>query len=252
MSEALKGRKSWIVRPRTAKLMIMVALSAKAVLEGNALFRQLPAATIDKIVALSTTRSFPKEALIFSQGDAGDAFYGIVSGVVRISAISADGDEIYLRDFKPGDTFGEIALLDGQSRTANATTKLPSELIIIQRNQFLSLLEQEPKLAIHLLQLISERLRWTSALVEDAAFLDVPARLAKRLLSLAKQQGETIDRGIELKMSQDDLAHFLSVSRQIVNQHLQSWRIAGWIDLGRGRVIILDVDAIEDVASDEV
>jgi len=213
------------------------------------MFRDLEKATIDKIAGLATTRSYPRGTMIFSQGDPGDAFYGVASGAVRISAISAEGEEIYLRVFEPGDTFGEIAILDGQTRTASASTTKASELVIIQRDQFLELLGQEPKLAIHLLKLISERLRWTSALVEDAAFLEVPARLAKRLLGLASEHGTESSKGTEVKMSQEELAHYLSVSRQIVNQHLQNWRKQGWVDLARGRIVIVDEDALDDVAA---
>jgi CRP/FNR family cyclic AMP-dependent transcriptional regulator len=231
-----------------AKLADMNALTAKTLLERNVLFRDLPETAIDKIAGLATIRSYSKGTLVFSQGDPGDAFFGVASGAVRISAISPEGEEIYLRVFEPGDTFGEIAVLDGQPRTASASTTKAAELVIIQREHFLDLLGREPKVAIHLLKLISERLRWTSALVEDAAFLEVPARLAKRLLSLASEQGAETTTGIEVKLSQEELAHYLSVSRQIVNQHLQIWRKQGWVDLARGRIIIVDEDALDDVA----
>ncbi len=116
----------------------------------------------------------------------------------------------------------------------------------MQRAPFLALLEREPKLAIHLLQLFCERLRSISEMVEDSALLPVPARLAKRLLILASQHGKETDQGVELNISQSELGHFLSISRQIVNRYLQAWRKNGWVDLGRGKILIRDATALRD------
>jgi CRP/FNR family transcriptional regulator, cyclic AMP receptor protein len=141
---------------------------------------------------------------------------------------------MFLNIMEPGDTFGEIALLDGNARTATASATAPSELMIVMRNQFLALLQREPRLAIHLLQLLCQRIRWTSGLAEDSALLEVPARLARRLLILAKLHGHDTRVGAHLSISQEEVAHFLGLSRQVVNQHLQKWKGKGWVDLGRG------------------
>ena len=145
---------------------------------------------------------------------------------------------------EPGDAFGEIALLDGQPRTAAATTLAPTELIIIQRDQFLALVQREPKLAVHLIELLCRRVRWTSQQMEDSSLLNVPARLAKRLLSLATSHGRPTPDGPQLKLSQEELAQFLGLSRQIVNKHLQTWKKKKWISLGRGSIVIGDERAL--------
>jgi CRP-like cAMP-binding protein len=185
--------------------------------------------------------------MIFSQGDAVDALYGVASGQVRISSSSADGREIFLNIMEPGDAFGEISVIDGLPRSASATAIESAVLIVIQREPFLSLVAKEPQLALHLLQLFSERVRWTSELVEESAFLTAPARLAKRLLSLASLHGRPADSGMELRISQSELAHFLGLSRQIVNQRLQEWKAEGWVVLARGRIIVSDSDALQNV-----
>lgn len=225
----------------------MEALTPKAVLKHNFLFRGLSESILDQVAALATRRNVPKGTVIFSQGDDVDSLYGVASGQVRISTSSPDGREIFLNIMEPGDAFGEISVIDGLSRSAGATAVEPTVLIVIQREPFLRLVAKEPQLAIHLLQLFSERVRWTSELVEESAFLPAPARLAKRLISLASRHGRPLGSGTELRISQSELAHFLGISRQIVNQHLQEWKGEGWVELARGRIVVCDSDALEAV-----
>ena len=103
----------------------------------------------------------------------------------------------------------------------------------------------------HLLRLLCARLRWVSGFAEESALLAVPARLARRLLSLGRLHGRETGKGIELKVSQDEMARFLGLSRQIVNQHLQSWKARRWVDLQRGRIIILDSAALDALVANE-
>src|SRR5262245_52912937 len=123
----------------------MNSLSAKAVLERNYLFRGLPDASLKRIAALATRRTYSKGAVIFAQGDQGDALFGVAAGRVRISASGAGGQEVFLNIMEPGDTFGEIAVMDGLPRTAAATALDHTTLIMIKRNDFLQLLEREPR-----------------------------------------------------------------------------------------------------------
>jgi CRP-like cAMP-binding protein len=226
-----------------------VALAAETILERTRLFRGLPLATIRQISALSIRRSYCDGAIVFSQAGPGDALYGVVTGKIRISASSPRGREVFLNIMEPGDTFGEIALLDGRRRTATASATVPSELIIITRDHFLELLEREPKLVSHVVQLLCERIRWTSGLAEDSALLGVPARLARRLLSLGSLHGRETPNGIELGISQEEIARFLGLSRQVVNQYLQNWKLQRWLTLGRGKMVIVDAHALRGVVA---
>ena len=226
-----------------------MALSVQTILERNRLFRGLSAATIQQVSALAVRRFYEEGAIVFSQGDPGDALYGVVTGRIRISASTRDGKEMFLNIMEPGDTFGEIALLDGNPRTATASATATCELMIIPRAQFLALLQRESALAIHLLQLLCQRIRWTSGWAEDSALLAVPTRLARRLLSLAKLHGQESQRGIQLLISQEEMGRFLGLSRQAVNQYLQEWKAKGWVDVGRGKVTILDGAALQSLAS---
>lgn len=224
-------------------------LTPQAVLRGNYLFRDLPAVTLDRIAALATRRSCPSGTVMFSQGDKGDALYGLVSGEVRISSSTPDGREAFFNVMRAGDSFGEIVLIDGKPRTASAVAIAECDLLVIHRENFRELMAREPQLPIHLLTLFCERLRWTSQMVEENAFLHVPARLARRLLYLANPHGTATACGATIRLSQEDLARFLSVSRQFVNQHLQKWRRQGWITLARGRITICDPQALARVAN---
>src|ERR1700678_2511758 len=217
-----------------------MAISVQTVLARNLLFRGLSPATFEQIARLCVRRAYERNAVIFSQSDPGDALYGVVTGRVRISASSAAGREVFLNIMEPGDTFGEIALLDGRPRTASASATAPSELLIVTREQFLALLAREPQLTDHLLRLLCARLRWVSEFAEESALLSVPARLARRLLSLGTLDGHGVGPGIERKISQDEMASFLGLSRQIVNQHLQDWSAHRWVGLGRGKIMILN------------
>lgn len=223
-------------------------LAASAALKRNFLFRGLPEALINRIASIAQRRTLAKGTTVFEQGDAGDALYGVISGRVRINASGPDGREVFLNIMEPGDTFGEIAVIDGLPRTAGAVAISESTLFQIRRADFLALLETEAILGKHLLVLFCQRLRWTSDLVEESAFLEGPARLARRLLVLAELHGRQTEAGLELAIAQSELALFLGISRQFVNQNLQAWRNEGWVSLGRGRISIADQAALELVA----
>jgi CRP-like cAMP-binding protein len=223
----------------------MTTRAGRMMLQGSPLFRGLAPATLDRIAGLAVQRTYRRGEIVFSAGDAGDALFGVVSGRIRISTGNADGREIFLNIMEPGDTFGEIALLDGGTRTATATAMDASELVSLRRDPLFGLLEKEPKATLELLRLCGERLRWTSGLLEDAALLDAPARLAKRLLSLSELHGEDGDGGRSVRISQEELANFLGVSRQAVNEQLQEWKAKGWLALGRGTVTVRDAAGLK-------
>ena len=168
----------------------------------------------------------------------------------RISAGDPQGHEVFLNIMEPGDIFGEIAVVDGLPRTASATALDPTNLILIRRSDFLGAVRREPQLALNLMNLFCQRIRWTSDLVEESAFLIGEARIAKRLLVLAALHGRPIREGMELRLSQSELAHFLGISRQFVNQHLQAWRRRGWVTLSRGRITVTNAEALNQVVQE--
>lgn len=218
----------------------MAEASTASILRRNFLFRDLPDAAIEQIAALAHLRDYANGEMIFSEGDAGDALYAVASGSVRVSTSSSDGKTVFLNLMEYGDIFGEIAVLDGDVRTATAEAGSNTRLIVITRADFLGLLQRESLVSLHLLGLFCRKLRWTTDIVHEATLLPVPQRIAKRLLSLARTHGRRTGESFELQMSQSELASFLGISRQIVNQNLQTWREAGWVELSRSRITIRD------------
>ena len=138
------------------------------VLRQNPLFAGLTAALQEQIAELCTPRRFAAGELLCRQGEAGDALYGLISGQLRISASSADGQEMHLNVIGPGEVIGEIALLDGGERTATATAVKESNVFVLPRDAFLRLVRSEGQLAEHLLGLLCQRVRWTSDIVPCA------------------------------------------------------------------------------------
>jgi CRP-like cAMP-binding protein len=222
----------------------VIELNAKLILQQNFLFRGLPEATIDKIAAMAHARAYRKGQEIFSQGGPGDSLCAVASGQVRINTVAADGTELSLNIMEPGDVFGEIAVLDGEPRTATATAIVPCNILIIERDQFLGLLSADAEIAIHLLKLFCTRIRYSTEFAEDSAFLSGRSRLAKRLVRLAEEHGTRDDDQIAIDISQAELSQFLGISRQLVNQYLGHWSEQGWVKLGRGKIVILDIDSM--------
>ena len=217
------------------------------------LFSQLPDSAINQIGELAVSRRLARDERLFSKGDEGDALYGVLHGAIRISTGGTNDREIILNILEPGEMFGEIALLDGLPRTADAIAMGESAVMVIRRRDFMPLLEREPAIAIHLIELLCERVRWVSGLVEDAAFLPLPARLAKRLLSLATIYGNHTPAGevIGLTVSQSDLARFIGGSRESVNKLLQDWRKREWIEFQRRRIVVRDRPALSRLATSD-
>jgi CRP-like cAMP-binding protein len=222
-------------------------------LSRNFLFRDVDPSALRRVAELGIKRRLASGERLFSKGDDGDALYGVISGNVAICASGPGGKEVILSVMEPGDILGEVALIDGLPRTADARALEPADLLMIRRRDFLALLEREPKLSIHLLQLLCERLRQTNSLVEDAAFLSLSARLAKRLLSLATLYGEAAEEGVHigLKLSQSSMARMLGTSRESVNKHLQEWVRAGYIDVARSSVTVKDREALQRIVKDD-
>jgi CRP-like cAMP-binding protein len=159
------------------------------------------------------------------KGDAAAGMFAVTRGRVRIVSNSAEGKEVILRVLEPGEIFGEIAMLDGGERTADAVAEGDTELMYVGRAEFMSFLEGNPRLCIDLLELVCGRLRSTSEQLEDFSFLDLRARLAKRLLQLAAEHGEETPEGthIAMPLSQQTLAAMMGTSREAVNKQLRQW-----------------------------
>lgn len=222
----------------------------KAMLARHFLLAQLTPDELERVVQMAGERRLANGQVIFQKGDEGTSMMAVLDGRVKISAYSEDGKEIILNIVDPGHVFGEIALLDGKERTADATAMGPTTLLILERRHFIPFLERNPAIAIHLIEVLCARVRQTSEMVESVAFLEFGARLARLLLRLAESHGKPVDGGtrIDLRLSQTDLGNLIASTRESVNRQLNAWVQDGVLALARGRITVLDLDALEDAA----
>jgi CRP/FNR family transcriptional regulator, cyclic AMP receptor protein len=228
--------------PSTATAQTDLALIA-----GHPLFGALQQAQLQRLVAYAKHRRIRAGRVIFAKGDRGDALFAIRAGTIKITAPAGDGREAVFNILAEGEIFGEIALLDGQSRTADAVAVTDSDLLVIERRDFLALVESDPKIALKLIELLCTRLRWSSEHFEEVVLLKLPARLARTLLRLIK--GKPADGGeIELRITQRELSQILGTTRERINRELSVWTARKWIALTRGRIVVRSVRALEKIA----
>ncbi len=217
------------------------------------LLKHLAAAELDQLARMAITRLCRPNEAVFLKGDPGNSMMAVVHGRVRICSYSSEGREVILNVINPGQVFGEIALIDGGSRTADAFAMEATELVVLSRRDFLPFLERNPQVCIKLLEVLCERLRATSAQVEDFFFLDLRSRLAKRLLAAADHaanNGTGGDPGT-VRLSQHMLASMIGTSREAVNKQLRAWEEAGVIALKRGAVKIINRQRLEEIVAEE-
>ena len=217
-------------------------------LRNHPLFCELSPRILDRISTYVKRRSVPKGATIFAKGDAGIGLIGVVSGSIKISVTSADGRDIVLNIIHPGEVFGEIALLDGRPRTANATAMSDCELIVIERREFIPFLRSEPDVTLKLMEILCSRLRRTSEQVQDVTFLNLSARLAKTLLRLAANAGPPKPTA-KVTLTQREISQIVGRSRESTNKQLRAWAKRGWIRLERGSVTVLKADKLAEIAA---
>ena len=231
--------------------MLGSTLAHRQLLRSSPFFSRLGDSEADAILAQATVARYAEGALIFAKGDPGNSMMAVLRGRVMISSPSVDGRQVVLTTFREGDVFGEIALLDGKERTADATAATDCELLVVARRSLLALLERRPELAHQLLIVLCERIRRTNEQVEDFAFLHLETRIAKALLRLVQQEGQrTSAPHLGLKISQRALGEIVGSSRESVNKHLQDWKRSGIIELEKGSILIRDVEALAALASE--
>jgi CRP/FNR family transcriptional regulator, cyclic AMP receptor protein len=204
------------------------------------IFEGLGDTVLSLIEKYARYRTAVKDETIFYRGDSADQCYILLSGEVVIVLSSPDGRELIINVMKPQDIFGELALLTGQPRSANAVARLDSELLVIPRKPFLQAMDLEPHLVRRLLEGVAARLSRTSDFENSLAFLDAEARLAWVLLELDSQNEEL---GY-ITISQDELAQRAGLIRQTVAQKLGQWRRKGWLLTGRGHIVLLNRTAL--------
>ena len=219
------------------------------VLAAHPLFGQLGAEERDRLVTFMRLARFAPRTALFRKGDPGSNMMVVLRGQIKVCTHSEEGKELVFNIINPGEVFGEIALLDGADRTADAVTLDDTELLVLERRDFVPFLSKHPEACLRLLSVLCQRLRQTSELLEEALFLEGPSRLAKRLVHLAETFGKPTTHGtrIDIRLSQQQLGNLVGMSRESMNKQLGQWRRAGLIRLEDGYITVPDLDALREL-----
>ena len=205
------------------------------------LFAELSDAELEQIGSVAIPRSYPKGVRVFHEGDDSDACYIVRSGDLRVTREHSDGRAIALATLGPGDIFGELAMLDGGSRSASVETLSDAELLALPASDVRRVIAAHGDIAAKLIIAITRRLRETNERVARQSFQTVPSRVAGVLSQLIAEEAIPEERsGITVRMTQADLAQLAGTSRESVSRFLATLERAGVVSVGRGRVTVLE------------
>jgi CRP/FNR family transcriptional regulator len=205
------------------------------------LFSELSPSELERIASVAIPRTFPKGVRVFHEGDSGDACYIVRSGDLRVTREHSDGRAIALAALGPGDIFGELAMLDGGTRSASVEAISDSELLALPGSDVRRVIAEHGDIAAKLIVAITRRLRDTNERVARQSFQTVPSRVAGVLSQLIAEEAIPEDRqGVTVRMTQADLAQLAGTSRESVSRFLATLERAGVVAVGRGRVTVLE------------
>jgi CRP/FNR family cyclic AMP-dependent transcriptional regulator len=215
------------------------------------LFTRVDDQTLAQCAGLLRLRRYRKGETIFHQGDAGDALFVIESGAVKIVLPSPGGEEeAIIATLRPGDSFGELALVDGADRSATAIAHEATAAYRLNRPDLERLMESKPQLRAALLEALATELRRLTRHVDEMHFLNLPGRLARRIVSLAREADPTASGEVRLpwQFSQSELAAMIGATRPTVNRMLSGFAAEGLLRIERDFLVVPDLERLDRVA----
>lgn len=221
----------------------------RALLRATDLFGKLSPRHIERLAACVVSKSVPRATAVFAKGDPGSSLFAICRGTVKISSPSVDGHDALFNLIGKGAIFGEIALLDGGPRTADAVAVTDCDFFMIERRDFLPIMREETDIAVKMIEILCGRVRRTTEQAENLMFMPLRARLAKALLRLSEADPRSGER--KAMVTQKDLGNVIGMSRESTNRQLRSWEERGWVRLERGGIVILKPKELECIAESD-
>jgi CRP/FNR family transcriptional regulator len=204
------------------------------------LFAELEEGELERFSRVAVPRAFPANTRVFHEGDQSDACYIVRSGSFRVTREHSDGRAITLANLGPGDIFGELAMLDGEVRSASVEATGDGELLALPANDVRGLLARNPEITVKLVAALVRRLRAANERISRQSFQTVPSRVAGVLLQLVAEEEPGPGAGVTIRMNQADLAQLAGTSRESVSRFLADLERAGVVRSGRGRVTVLE------------
>ena len=215
--------------------------STVALLQRVPLFSQLSGEDLEEISRVAVPRSYPKGVRVFHEGDHSDACYIVRSGDLRVTREHPDGRAIALATLGPGDIFGELAMLDGEARSASVEALSECQLLALPAADVRRLLGGSSEITVKLVVALTRRLRDANERIARQSFQTVPSRVAGVLSQLTAEEAPLQGReGVTIRMTQADLAQLAGTSRESVSRFLAVLERAGVVHVGRGRVTVLE------------
>jgi len=218
-----------------------------AVLRRHPIFCDLDSEAFEQLGRYAKHATLKRGATIFSKGDPGNSLIAVISGTVKISISSPDGRSAILNLIGPGEIFGEVAVLDGHARTADAIANTSCEIFVIDRRDFLPFVSSQPALAMKFIELLCARLRWTSDQVEEVILQDLPGRLASALIRLTERHDKTKGERT-IAVTQQEISEMVGMTRESINKQLRSWAVRNWVRLEHGAIVVLEPDSLRALA----
>jgi CRP-like cAMP-binding protein len=221
-----------------------VAASKLSVLRKHPYFSDLEPEAFDQLCRYAKHSTLKRGATLFAKGDPGHSLFAVISGTVKISISSPDGRNAILNLIGAGEIFGEIALLDGLSRTTDATANTNCELFTIDRREFIPFVRSQPALAMKFIELLCTRLRWTSDQVEQIILQNLPGRLASALLRLTEKH-KLAPQGRTIAITQQEISEMVGMTRESINKQLRAWAARDWVRLEHGAIVVLKAEPLQ-------
>ncbi|HET7401691.1 MAG TPA: Crp/Fnr family transcriptional regulator [Usitatibacter sp.] len=201
-------------------------------------FTQLSDHELDLVRAVATEKTYPKNAVVLTEGEAGDSLFMIQAGKVKVFIGDEEGREIILKILGPGSFFGEMSMIDKQPRSASVTTLETSTFLVLQHAAFEKCVEQAPTIGNMVMQVLAQRVREADRKIGTLALMDVYGRVASTLLELAVFTNGKLMVGE--KLSQQDLANMVGASREMVNRILKDLSDRGFISIESKSITIIN------------
>jgi CRP/FNR family cyclic AMP-dependent transcriptional regulator len=220
-----------------------------SVLRKHAFFCDLEPEALDQLCRYAKHATLKRGATLFSKGDPGNSLYAVISGTVKMSTTSVDGRSAIFNLIGAGEIFGEMSLLDGLARSADAIANTNCEMFVIDRREFIPFVRSQPTLAMKLIELLCSRLRWTSDQVEQIILQNLAGRLASALIRLSEKH-KPASGNRTIAITQQEISEMVGMTRESINKQLRVWAARNWVRLEHGAIVVLNSEPLQALAED--